>query len=258
MLMTDEQRFFFDLKGWLLLPAVLSEREAAEVRQHLRDGGNGLTGPAQELLDHPAVVDLLSETLAEREPAADCYFFRCENSFVTIREAGWTPSGTSVPHVVTPPQHAGAMRYQCDGGRIYSALTRVVWELNPVERGDGGTLFLSGSHKAKFPHPPAVLEPDNPHLESYACPAGSVFIFTESLLHASTPWKNPKVDRVAIFNCYNSLWAQWHRLNLPHELIASMPPKRQSLFRGVYAHDFTARPHEAGRNLHYSETNRAL
>jgi hypothetical protein len=37
-----------------------------------------------------------------------------------------------------------------------------------------------------------------------------------------------------------------------------MPPKRQSLFRGVYAHDFTARPHEAGDNRHYSTASRAL
>jgi hypothetical protein len=52
--------------------------------------------------------------------------------------------------------------------------------------------------------------------------------------------------------------AQWHRLNLSHNLIASMPPRRQTLFRRVYAHDFTARPHEAGDNCHYSLTNRSL
>ena len=134
----------------------------------------------------------------------------------------------------------------------------MVWELNPVGKEDGGTLFLSGSHKAKLPHPPSVLQPDSPHLESYSCPAGSVFLFTESLLHAGTRWKNPSVDRVAIFNCYNSLWAQWHRLNLPDEVIQAMPPKRQSLFRGVYAHDFTAQPQERGDNRYYSPENRTL
>ena len=149
------------------------------------------------------------------------------------------------------------MNYQCNGGRIYSALTRVVWELNPVAHGDGGTLFLSGTHKAKFPYPPSVTEPDNPFMEDYACPAGSVFIFTESLLHAATPWKNPDVDRVAIFNCYNSVWAQWHRLNLPSDLIESMPPKRRTLFRGVFAHDFTKTPEEGG-NRYYAENNRSL
>ena len=30
--MTDEQRFFFDLRGWILLPAVLSQREIDAAR----------------------------------------------------------------------------------------------------------------------------------------------------------------------------------------------------------------------------------
>jgi hypothetical protein len=256
--MTDEQKFLFDVRGWLLLPAVLDEGQCRAIRDYLHAGGNGFGEPAQELLDHPAITPILNEILSERPPAEEYYNFRCENSFVTIRKSGWTPTGTNVPHVVRPPQNATAVRYQVDGGRIFSALTRVVWELNPVQKGDGGTLFLSGSHKARLPYPRRVLEPDNPFMEAYECPAGSVFIFTESLLHAATPWKNPDVERVAIFNCYNSLWAQWHRLNLPHEQISGMPSKRQSLFRAVYAHDFTARPHELGDNRYYSETSRSV
>jgi hypothetical protein len=240
--MTEEQKFLFDVRGWLLIPAVLSQGEIESIKEHLYAGGNGFTGPAQELLDHPVVADILNEILSESEPRDDYYNFRCENSFVTIRKAGWKPGSTDVPHVVR---------------RIYSALTRVVWELNPVEKGDGGTLFLSGSHKAKIPYPDSIRIPDNPHLESYACPAGSVFIFTESLLHAATAWTNPNVDRVSLFNCYNSVWAQWHRLNLPHELIESMPPKRRTLFRGVFAHDFTKKPEDGG-NRQYALDNRSL
>ena len=254
--MTEEQKFLFDVKGWLLLPGVLSATECATIRQHLRDGGNGFTGPAQELLDHPAIIGILTEILSEWPDAEESYRFRCENSFVTIRKAGWQPGDTQRPHVVRPPHQATAVRYQCEGGRIFSALTRVVWELNPVRKGDGGTLFLSGTHKAKFAPTDAVLEPDNPFMESYECPEGSVFLFTESLLHAATAWRNPEVDRVALFNCYNSVWSQWHRLNLDPGLIETMPEKRRSLFRGVYAYDFSQRPAEENRV--FSERNRAL
>lgn len=255
--MTDEQRFLFDVRGWLLLPAVLGESECAALRRHLKDGGDGFTGPAQELLDHPAVVDVLTDILTETPAGEDSYNFRCENSFVTIRSHGWKPGATDRPHVVRPPQSAGVMNYQCKGGRIYSALTRVVWELNPVGKGDGGTLFLSGSHKANFPYPEIARQVDSPILEDYACPAGSVLIFTESLLHAATAWKNPDTERISIFNCYNSLWAQWHRLNLDPAVIETMPPKRRSLFRGVYALDF----HKAGgpeANRTWSADNRSL
>src|SRR5437870_4981758 len=163
--MTDEQKFFFDLQGWLLLPAVLSPGECEAVRKHLYGGGNGYTGPAQELLDHPALVDVLSEILGAGPPAEDYYNFRCENSFVTLRKAGWKPGSTEVPH---GGAGIGAISYRSDGKGIYSGLTRVVWELHPVEKGDGGTLFLSSTHKASFPQPPCVREPDNAHMESYS------------------------------------------------------------------------------------------
>ena len=99
-----------------------------------------------------------------------------------------------------------------------------------------------------------MVAPRNEYMDSYECPAGSVVIFTESLYHAAVDWDNEEYDRVAIFNCYNSLWAQWHKTNLSHERIMEMPPKRRSLFRGVYAHDFSG----GGDNIEYSRHNAAL
>lgn len=233
--MTDEQKFLFDVRGWLLLPGVLTEPEIAAIKEHLLAGGDGFSGPAQELLDHPAIVPILNEILSERPLADDTYNFRCESSFVTIRKAGWQPGGTQVPHVVRPPQGSGPMNYRCNGGRIYSALTRVVWELNPVEEGDGGTLFLTGSHKAAFPAPPSIQRPDSPLWETYSCPPGSVLFFTEALTHSGAVWTRPDRDRVAIFNCYNTINSKWHEWQPHPELLAAMPPLRRTLFRSVHA-----------------------
>jgi hypothetical protein len=255
--MSDEQKFLFDVKGWLLLKGVLSPAECEAIRQHLYAGGDTFSGPAQELLDHPAVTGILNEILSDSKPNNAYWNFRCENSFPTLRKNGWQPGSTSRPHVVKPPQSTGPMNFSCHNGRMYSGLTRVVWELNPVERGDGGTLFLSGTHKSNFQFPPSILQDDNDNLESYSCPEGSVFIFSESLLHASTAWKSSKHDRVSVFNAYNSVWAQWHKLNLDPKKIAAMPKKRQSLFRGVYAIDFDAKPKPVG-NCEYGPGNQAL
>ena len=79
-------------------------------------------------------------------------------------------------------------------------------------------------------------------------------------------WNTEQYDRVAVFNCYNSLWAQWHKTNLSHEKISAMPPKRRTLFRGVYAHDFSGgkhththtHTHTGGDNIEYSRENMAL
>ena len=274
--MTDEQKFFFDLRGWILLPGVLTQDEikamkseaysAAAVKQHQPiNPRQSFQGTLQTLLDHPAIVGILSEILSEEPFLSDNYYsFRCENSFITVRPPGWSKKERrdgGMPHVVRPPQQANAMRYQADGGKIFSGLTRVVWELEEVKSGQGGTSFLSGSHKSHFnyggpdPFRPNISDSSweasiRASMEDYSCPAGSAIIFTESLLHAANDWTNPDNPRCAVFNCYNSLWAQWHRLNIDHEMIQSMPPKRRSLFRGVWQ--------IGGENHAYSQENRSL
>ncbi|MEE2830829.1 MAG: phytanoyl-CoA dioxygenase family protein [Candidatus Latescibacterota bacterium] len=263
--MTDEQRFFFDLRGWILLPSILSEAEVDTLKGEVYAGArNSYEGDLQALLDHPAIVGVLSDILSE-DPFVqdDCYGFRCESSFTTVREPGWDKGSrgdNGMPHVVRPPQQANAMRYQAVGGKIYSGLTRVVWELEKVKAGQGGTTFLSGSHKAHFnyggpdPYRPSISgspwEDSMRHvMDEYSCPAGSVVIFTESLVHAANDWTNPDNPRCAVFNCYNSIWAQWHKTNLDHEIIVAMPAMRRTLFRGTWA---------LGGNREYSADNRAL
>ena len=74
----------------------------------------------------------------------------------------------------------------------------MVWELEveEVKEGQGRHPFRSGSHKAHFSYGGldrfASSAEGSPWLESiygamdtYGCPAGSVVIFTESLLHAA-------------------------------------------------------------------------
>ena len=227
--MTDEQKFFFDLRGWLVLPSVLSGAELEAMRAECyagvdplqeRSGGakDGHSGVLQTLLDHPAVIGVLSDILSE-EPfdREECYGFRCEDSHVIMRPPGWSKTrrgDKGMPHVVRPPQMANAMRYQVAGNKIFSGLTRLVWELEEVQAGHGGTSFLSGSHKAHFsyggPDRFASSAEGSPWLEgiydamdTYGCPAGSVVIFTESLLHAANDWTNPDNGRCAIFQCYN-------------------------------------------------------
>lgn len=267
--MTPEQKFFFDLNGWLLLPSVLSPAEVEEMKAEVYGGArNAYQGPLQRLLDHPAVTGILTEILSEAAFAADdSYSFRCENSFTTVRPPGWSKmerTDGGMPHVVRPPQQANPMRYQVAGGKIFSGLTRVVWELEAVKSGQGGTSFLSGSHKANFnyggpdPYRPNISESPweaniRAAMDEYSCPPGSAVIFTESLIHAANDWTNPDNARCAVFNCYNSIWTQWHKLNLAHEVIGAMPPKRQTLFRGTWA--IGGGP---GGNRAYSEDNRSI
>ena len=64
--MTEEQKFFFDLKGWIVIPAVLSTNEIEAMKREVYDGArNGYAGRLQELLDHPSIVGILTEILSE-------------------------------------------------------------------------------------------------------------------------------------------------------------------------------------------------
>jgi len=105
--------------------------------------------------------------------------------------------------------------------------------LNEVKKGQGGTLLVTGSHKSVYTAPPDIQNPDSDIWSTYGCPGGSLLFFTEAITHSATPWTDETTDRVAIFNLYNTIgakWSNWH----PHpDLLAAMPPKRQSLFRDV-------------------------
>lgn len=245
--LTEEQKYIFDTKGWLSIPGVLSESDIQEMRdfayQMARDKDaiseherSPVGGPLQRLIDHPVVVGFMNEFVAFDSLASDDgYGFRCEGSFLTVRPWGpgnkeFRPHGGSGMFNFPGNHHT----YHVRPGKANSGLTRVVWELNPIVKGDGGTLFLSGSHKATFDRPKSTDDENSPLWDSYECPAGSVLFFTEAITHAGVVWKSTERERCAVFNCYNTIGSKWHSFEPPEAVLEDMPPKRQSLFRPVY------------------------
>ena len=252
--LTVEQRYSFDLRGWLLVPGVLTEEGIEPMREHLirlhtdRDSipeknRSSLGGPCESLIDHPVVVGFMNEfvynpftDLSKTPPLGNqqCYGFRMEMSFSQYRHVG---DGSFLPH-----NGSGMMRvpgdhhtYHAFPGHAKSILTRALWELNPVRNGRGGTLFVSGSHKAAFPAPEdSIKEIDSPFWETYGCPSGSVLFFTEAVTHSSSVWSDDENPRLAIFNSYNMIGSKWHNWDPHPDLLAQMPPQRQTLFRPVY------------------------
>ena len=281
--MTDEQKYLFDLNGYILIPGVLSAEECQTLREFIitlsedpeslpEKDRFSLSGPASELLDHPVVVEILSAIVtgenhqltfdksgpidAEDMPGylstEDSYPFRCENSFSIIRKAG--NRGQS-PHAY--PRVGPLFGYQCHNQKIYSGLTRVVWELNEVGLDDEATPFIPGSHKANFLTPGHLLEHGSPMMKSYTCPEGSVIFFTEALTHAGGMWRNTKFPRIAILQAYGPIMGQYHRMDLPPEVIEAMPPKRRTLFRGVWGRR-SRKVEGPDANIYYGPDNRSL
>lgn len=263
--MTDAQKYVFDLKGWICLPGLFDEEQLDRIRQHQMDflyrrdslppeERDNHGGPSQVLLDHPAVVGALNEILSHRPLATeDCYGFRYDHTYTSHRKAGhdnFRPHGGGAYFSFCGNSHI----YQMLPGQVHSGLTRVVWELNEVGPGDGGTMFLTGSHKAAFPRPEEISGRESSLWETYTCPPGSAVIFTEALCHTGTRWTNETRDRLSLFTCYNTVNAKWGKGCPAPEVIAALPPKRQTLFRGVW-HGMREVP---GINQYVDEANRAV
>ena len=203
--LTAAQKYAFDLRGWLLVPGVLSDEEMAPMREHIirlhtdpdsipEKDRSPLGGPCVSLVDHPVVVSFMNEfvynpfTDGEKRPIGSqhCYGFRMESS-----HSQYCPAKDESPDIpnkgkFVPHNGSGMMRlpgdqhtYHAFPGHAKSILTRAVWELNPVKKGKGGTLFVSGSHKAVFPTPKeATSDMNSSFWETYGCSAGSVLFFT--------------------------------------------------------------------------------
>ena len=258
--LTAAQKYHFDTTGWLAIPGVLDGAEIEEMREFVlrletdpesipEHQRSPVGGPLQRLTDHPVVIGFAQEFIYN--PFTDGggnsletdagYGFRQEHSFITVRSAHGGRHGSRGDGSFGPHNGNGMMRlpgdchhYQAFPGRAYAGMVRIVWELNEVAEDDGGTLLLSGSHKAAYPAPEEIFSADCPLWETYACPAGSVLMFTEALTHSGQPWRNPERQRVAVFNCYNSIHTRWHNWDPPAAVLADMPPKRRSLYRPVY------------------------
>ena len=179
------------------------------------------------------VVGVLNKILSHQRLATeDCYGFRFDHTYTSHRTAGhdnFRPHGGSGYFNFCGNSHI----YQMLPEKIHSGLTRVVWELNGVGPGDGGTMFLSGSHKAAFPRPEEISGRDSDLWETYTCPPGSAVIFTEALCHTGTRWIPENRDRLSLFTCYNTVNAKWGKGCPSPEVIASFPPRRQTLAKSA-------------------------
>ena len=243
--MTDEEKFRFDLNGFLVRPAILAEDEiAALVDQIARIHHDPESLPAAErampggaaslLIDHPKVTEVLHEIIGPE--------IRLEGTYCIWRKKGERHGDL---HGGGPKQSDPIFGYRCQNGRIHAGMVRVVFELTAVGREDGGTHFIPGSHKANFPMHPDHLSlaegERSEFLRSYECPAGSAVFFTENLCHAGPPWRR-ETPRVAVLNAYSHLATHWHRLTIPPAVLAALPRHKQAYFRDPWIADFRTSP----------------
>ena len=213
--MTEEEKFTFDLEGYLVIKDVLSARELddlnALVDEHLEgwdnDSANDLNkvscwgAAATNLIDHGKIVPYLVELLGPR--------FRIDHDYAIIMNQGDSRGGLH-----GGPSHNGDHWFSYRDGEMRNGLSVVTFFLADANTGDGGFACVPGSHKTNFPAamPPEVRSFERPahYVVQPAARAGDALFFTEALIHGTMPWRAPHQRRTLLYKYSpgHSTWAK--------------------------------------------------
>ena len=212
--MTPEQRYLFDINGYLHLPNVLSASELAGTRAAIDryiatpddelpegfsrsdDGKSYANGFAfdkalESLIFHPTLWPIIKEFTHDRPAFSRGTLLVDSHQHEPLRlhcareDFGWQST-----------------RYDTREDRIFCDDFVIFPYFDDVFPGDGGLLVVPGSHKAAFARPPSLFNGGvTAHLEDLPVGvvnvtprAGDAVVMTEMLAHGTLQWK-PK-DRL--------------------------------------------------------------
>ena len=229
-MMSPENRYFFDLTGYLHLSNVLSAEElkaaqkaadryinmapeewppefGADLERRDLTGyqhGFAFDKSLEALTRHPTTWPILME-LTDRRPRLNggTLGHNHHRHIFHKLHAGWQPS-----------KRPDVRRYYVEDSQVRCTDFVFFFYLTDVFPCDGGLIVLPGSHKAHFDRPREMFYPGDDD-EDYiadtvppgvynACPrAGDVFIIPEHLMHGALTWKPTDRDRRFLIIRYN-------------------------------------------------------
>ena len=221
--MTDDEKYYFDLRGYLIVRGALTDAEVAAGNEaidrhaaHIREREPGLGGSSavlssdtgrleltgmlgwrepdrdlfRRMLIHPIIVTRLNELCGPR--------FRLDHGPLLIGAdkgaEGFTLHGGGEPF-----SHANW--YKAQNGRIRCRGITVAWQFTDCGPGDGGFAVVPGSHKSEF-NPPGDLRTVENLQDVVVQPelkAGDVLFFAETATHGTMPWTAGHQRRSVLF-----------------------------------------------------------
>ncbi len=214
--MNDEDRYLFDLQGYLTIPDAIPADLLARLNQAVDEAVAQETEPSmrthrfgrllerdpafRSLIDLPAVTDVLVDVLGQD--------FRLDHTYADVIRSGDGPIGT-VLHGGAVPFRASEY-YTVTAGQIRSGLVAVGFNLKDVGPDDGGFACVPGSHKSSFRFPDGwkQLAELHPCVRRVTGPAGTAVLFTEALVHGTLPWKGRDERRTAFYK-YSPAAVSW-------------------------------------------------
>lgn len=269
MEMTAEERFFFDLNGFLIVRGVLSSEEVeaanAAIDKHADDilerhgdlrntrngsplAGDGVHGrqdlagmlqwpkphcdPFRSWLAHPKLLPYFTELCGEG--------YRMDHlPFVILQRKGSEGFQLHGGPLSANGRMNPTLQYRCENGDFYNSLLGMSVQLSDHNPGDGGFCVVRGSHKMKFALPDAFKHGHigTEHLHQPTTRAGDVVFFSEATVHGAMPWVAEHERRIALYRfapatcCYGrSYLPQW-----PAAMLEGLSDQQRAVLEPPYA-----------------------
>lgn len=218
--MTPEEKFRFDLQGFLVVKNVLSADEvdalnklADEVWPETPENADkrrtskvSQWGPeTQALFDHPNALPYMMELLGPK--------FRVDHDYCIFMKKG-TAGGRLHGGPTMQGGVPGDHWYKYRDGVMRNGLTVFTYNLAPARKSDGGFACIPGSHKSNFiediPTEVRAFERPAHYVLQPEVEAGDMIIFTEALIHGTMPWEGEQERRGLLykFSPGHSAWSQ--------------------------------------------------
>jgi hypothetical protein len=229
--MTPEERYRFDIQGFLVRRNVLSpgDIEALNVAVDVlgvpepgddimsqRFGGHLASARRfRDLLDHDGIFDIILELCGHTA--------RLDHAYGIVMRPGSNGLGLHGGGKPFDP----AQYYTVDGGNIRTGLVAVQWALVDHPAGRGGFLCVPGSHKANFPTPARVA---TGMAVEIAMQAGDAVVFTEALTHGTAAWQGLRQRRTLLYK-YSPGNSAWSYEVWPPDLVELCTPRQRLLLQ---------------------------
>lgn len=239
MSITDDQKFEFDVQGYLHLRGALTADEVAEYRVWVDEAKQTnveelnadnpaaikaqLNRPVSRIfdadvrfarfLDHPVVEPFLSEFLGKdyRHIDNDLYF---------------TYPGYAGGH-----WHRGVRAHptgQVIDGAFQCTMVKVFYCLTDVGRDEGAFVVIPGSHKAQFEIDMNRVDLPGQHIFDDV-KAGDIIIFNEALLHNGRPNPSSKTRQTIIVNFGRNDAGVWNGYAPKAETLARVTERQREI-----------------------------
>ena len=240
-MMTDEQRFIFDVQGYLLVPGVLSKPKIKQMLDEMAGKGLGDAqndpsksrfggflgwGPLwRDLIDHPKIFPLLVEMMGP--------YLRIDHAYGMAMRAAGKRGGEGLHNRAGMLDHG--IYYISHGNLARNGLMVVSWALTDAPLGSGGFCCIPGSHKALYPVPKNWYDVhDNPMVKQIPMRAGDVVIFTESLTHGTMAWTDETHERRSVLLKYCPGYMQWGQKPMDASKIEGLTKRQKKIMEGAY------------------------